>query len=401
MILKIVKEVKMKLEEISTDQVKKSPREKLIELSKGKLGREPEKSSSSKASPPLFGIETRLEKLKEKLDIKSDEVTRIVGVVGMPGIGKTTLAKKLLDDWGCKFLHTMFLDDVREKSTSLGFYRLQLDLLNGLNSSYYNGKVQKDTLFPLESLKAELSESKVFIVLDDVSDKSQIEQILGKREWLKEGSRVLITTSSMSAVEGVVDETYLVPGLSDSDALKYFENHAFSGPCEPSFMILAREIVDYSRGHPLALRVLGGELLRKEETYWKSKIGTLAKSPISDTIQNVLRIPYDALSEDCKDLFLDVACFFRFEDEYYVRSLLDSSVHENVSEIRELADKFLINICGGRLEMNDLMYTFAMGLESQSSSEHSTSGRRLLNHGEIISILRNKPVSEIYLYLHI
>ncbi|KAH0869127.1 hypothetical protein HID58_076149 [Brassica napus] len=326
----IVRNVKKRLEEISTDQGTKNQIEKFTGLSKGNLvGDAPIGSSSSNVSP-LFGIKKRLQQLEE-------------------------------------------------------------DLLYGLMRSKHDGKEIRYDEFTLESLKDELSESKVLIVLDDVSEKSQIDMILGGRKWLREGSRVVITTSSKFAITGMVDETYLVPGLSDEDGFKYFEKHAFTtGSCEPRFMRLAREFVDYSRGHPLALKVLGGELLTKDEAYWVSKLGELAKSPISKTIHNVLRSSYDDLSKHHKDLFLDVACFFRSEDEYHVSCLLDSSVQGNVSEIRHLADKFLITICGGRLELNDLMYTFAMGLESQSSSENSASGRRLFNHGEIIAILLNK-----------
>ncbi|KAL0693393.1 hypothetical protein Bca4012_060573 [Brassica carinata] len=351
---KIVNDVKIKLEEVRREKGTKSPRENISEVSKGG-----EPMSSSAQTSPFIGITTRLQQLEEKLDFELDEATRVIGVVGMPGIGKTTLAKKLLEKWGPEFLNIMFLDDIRKKSKSPGFDKLHKDLLHGLIRSAQDGKENKDIEVSLESLKAKLSKSKVFIVLDDVSEKE------------------------------MVDETYLVSGLSDEDGFKYFEKHAFSGSCEPSFKKLAKEFVDYSRGHPLALKELGRELLGKDKAYWESKLETLAKSPISNTIQDVLRTPYDDLSKHHKDLFLDVARFFRFEDGYHVRSLLDSSVHENVSEIRNLADKFLINICGGRLEVNDLMYTFAMGLESQPSSENSTSGRRLFNHRDIITILRN------------
>ncbi|KAF8092033.1 hypothetical protein N665_0427s0013 [Sinapis alba] len=390
-IKEIVRNVKKKLEEISTDQgTKINQIEKFSGLSKGNLVGDAPISSSSKPSP-FFGVKKRLQQLEEKLDFESDEVTRVIGVVGIPGIGKTTLAKKLMEDWGYKFLHTMFLDDIRAKARSLGIHRLEEDLLYGLVRSKHDGKEIRYAEFTLDSLKAELRESKVLIVLDDVSEKSQIDMILGGRKWLREGSRVVITTSSKSAITGMVDETYLVPGLSDEDGFKYFEKHAFTtGSCEPRFMRLAREFVDYSSGHPLALKVLGSELLTKDEAYWESKLGELAKSPISNTIHNVLRSSYDDLSKHHKDLFLDVACFFRSEEEYHVSCLLDSSVQETVSETRHLADKFLINICGGRLEVNDLMYTFAMGLESQSFSENSPSGRRLFNHGEIIAILLNK-----------
>lgn len=387
---KIVEEVKKMLGDISIEV----PRGRSSGLARGGKEAEPETLSDES---PFFGIKTRLDQLKEKLLLESGDVTRVIGVVGMPGIGKTTLAKELFDEYKCKFLNTMFLDDVRQKSKALSLYRLQEDLLLGLRKSKYNGKEGKDTDSTLESLKAQLNINKVFVVLDDVSDKRQIEGILGGREWIKKGSKIVITTSSKSAIMGLVDDTYQVHGLSDSDALSHFCHHAFSGNVEGSFSKLAREFVDYSRGHPSALKLLARELRNKDEIYWKDKLGTLANSP-SNTIQDILRIPYDELSEQHKNVFLDIASFFRFENENYVRTLLDSPA-DNVSEIRDLADKFLINISGGRVEMNDLLYTFAMGLDSQASSANTTSERRLSDHREIIAVLKNKAVSKINHYI--
>ncbi|KFK35947.1 hypothetical protein AALP_AA4G059000 [Arabis alpina] len=364
---KIVEGVKKMLGDISIEV----PSARLSELGSGGNEAEPETLSDES---PVFGIKTRIKQLKEKLLFESGDVTRVIGVVGMPGIGKTTLAKELFDECKCMFLNFMFLDDVRQKSKAHSLRRLQEDLLLGLQESNGTRDIKK-----------------ALVVLDDVSDKRQIKGILGGREWVKNGSKIVITTSSKSAIMGMVDDTYQLHGLSDSDALRHFRHHAFSGnvEAEGNFSKLAREFVDYSRGHPSALKLLARELRNKDEIYWKDKLGTLANSP-SNTIQDILRIPYDELSEQHKKVFLDIASFFRFENENYVRTLLDSSA-DNVSEIRDLADKFLINISGGRVEMNDLLYTFAMGLDSlATSSTNTTSERRLSNHREIIAVLKNK-----------
>lgn len=399
MVEKIVEHVKEILndEEISGESRRETPQGIESEMPQGETKAEGKTPSDESQ---LYGINTRLEQLIEKLEFESEKVTRI-GVVGMPGIGKTTLAKKLLTECSKKFLHVMFLDDVSQKQEPVLDETLHTDLLLGLWKSKNNGIEVKGAKLNLDSIKNELKQKKVLVVLDNVSEKSQINKILGGGDWIKQGSKIVITSSSKSVIQGV-HNTYLVPGLSDCDALDHFNHHAFSGSdgfYKQSFTDLAKKFVDYSRGHPSVLKLLARELRDKDENYWKEKLKALANSP-SNTIQDVLRIPYDELKEQHKIVFLDIAYFFRFENESYVRSLLGSSAHADASEIiKDLADKFLIDISGDRVEMNDLLYTFAMGLNSQASSDNTTSGRRLSKHPEIVDVLTNKAVSIIKLYI--
>ncbi|RIA05763.1 hypothetical protein BRARA_K01471 [Brassica rapa] len=136
------------------------------------------------------------------------------------------------------------------------------------------------------------------------------------------------------------------------------------------YMKMSRVFVDYVRGNPKALRELGKELRGKGETLWKARLNTLTTYS-NKSIQDLLKISYDELSEEEKDAFLDIACFFRSEDEFYARSLLDhdDESFEVASEITDLAYKFLISISGGRVEMHDLLHTFGMELCSLSSTE--------------------------------
>ncbi|CAH2076516.1 unnamed protein product [Thlaspi arvense] len=341
---------------------------------------DPGEAASDSVALPLFGIETRLKQLQERLN--SDVArTRTIGIVGMPGIGKTTLTEMLYEKCQVKFLRKAFLPDVRDlcKSGMMDGSILTRELLRDEEDV-----IQGVPYMPPESLKALLLRKKSLVILDNVSHRKQIEVLLGKRDWIKEGSFIIITTSDRSVIEGKVDDIYEVLRLSGRDSLQCFNHFAFTdGNPVGNFMNLSKEFADYAKGNPLALKMLGRELKGKGETQWRETLRKLAQSP-NKMIQSVLQISYDELSANQKDVFLDVACFFRSRDEYYVRCLVESGDTERidaVSEIKDLASKFLINISGGRVEMHDLLYTFGKELGSQGS-------RRLLNHKGFVDALR-------------
>ncbi|KAH0940600.1 hypothetical protein HID58_000237, partial [Brassica napus] len=161
-------------------------------------------SEADPDSSPLYGIETRLKQLEEKLEFDC-ESTLTVGVVGMPGIGKTTLTKMLYEKWQHKFLRCVFLHDVRklwqDRMMDRNIFMREL-----LKDDDLSQQVAAD-LSP-ESLKALLLSKKSLVVLDNVTDKKQIEVLLGECDWIKKGSLIFITTSDKSVIEGKVDDTY-------------------------------------------------------------------------------------------------------------------------------------------------------------------------------------------------
>lgn len=344
-----------------------------------------EEETAEAVPPPLFGIETRLKQLEEKLDFECKS-TLTIGVVGMPGIGKTTLTSMLYEKWQHEFLRCVFLHDVRKMWKDCMMDR-SIFIKELLKDEDVNQEVAD--LSP-ESLKALLLSKKSLVVLDNVSDKKQIDVLLGESDWVKRGSRIFITTSDKSVIDGLVDDTYEVLRLTGRDSFEYFSYFAFNGklcPPEGNFINLSTLFADYAKGNPLALKILGKELNGKDKTHWEEKLCKLMQSP-NKTIQDVLRVSYDELGLYHKDVFLDVACFFRSGDEYYVRCLVESCDTEAidvVSEIKDLASKFLINISGGRVEMHDLLYTFGKELGSQGS-------RRLWNHKGVVGALKKRVV---------
>ncbi|EFH39756.1 hypothetical protein ARALYDRAFT_916959 [Arabidopsis lyrata subsp. lyrata] len=301
---------------------------------------------------------------------------------GMPGIGKTTLLKELYKTWQGKFTRHALIDQIRVKSKHLELDRLPQMLLDPYS---------------------QLHERKVLVVLDDVSKREQIDALREILDWIKEGkegSRVVIATSDVSLTNGLVDDTYMVQNLNHRDSLQLFHYHAFiddqANPQKKDFMKLSEGFVHYARGHPLSLKILGGELNKKNMDHWNSKMKKLAQSPCPNIV-SVFQVSYDELTSEQKDAFLDIACF-RSQDKNYVESLLASSdlgSAEAMSAVKSLTDKFLINTCDGRVEMHDLLYKFSRELDLKASNQDGSRQRRLWLHqdiikGGIINVLQNK-----------
>lgn len=241
----------------------------------------------------------------------------------------------------------------------------------------------------------ELLKKKVLLVLDDVSSKKQIQGLLGNLNWIRKGSRIVITTRDKISISQF-EYTYVVPRLNITDGLKQFSFYAFEDhncPYPGNLMDLSTKFVDYARGNPLALKILGRELLSIDKDQWPKRLDTLAQLPIP-YIQDLLRASYDDLSNQQKEVFLVVAWFFGSGDEYYIRSLVDTedpdSADDAASEVRDFAGNLLISISSGRLEMHDLMATFAKKLCSSLSNENNYGYQMIWNHESFNAAAKNK-----------
>jgi len=248
----------------------------------------------------------------------------MVGILGMGGIGKTTIAKAIYDQFFHGFEGKSFLANVRETSKEpRGQIRLQeqllLDILKIENikiSSVDRG---------ISMIKERLCNKAILVILDDVDEIEQLNAIARRRDWFGLGSRIIITTRYEHLLKELqVDSVYTVTTMNDSESLELFSWHAFrnSSPTK-DYIDLSTSVVAYCGGLPLALEVLGSFLFSRSIPEWKSALDKLKRIP-HDQIQKKLRISFDALSDNTeKDIFLDIACFFIGMDKDYVAKILD------------------------------------------------------------------------------
>ncbi|RVW64945.1 Disease resistance-like protein DSC1 [Vitis vinifera] len=152
-------------------------------------------------------------------------------------------------------------------------------------------------------------------------------------------------------------------------------------------MKLLDQITSYAQGLPLALKVLGCSLCDRNADYWTDMLNQLKKFP-NEEIQEVLQISFRGLKDNEKDIFLDIACFFRGRGKTFVRKILESCGFTVVSGIENLIDKSLITLTrDNRLEMHDLLQEMGWQIVRKTSKEPGKRSR-LWEQKDISHILK-------------
>ncbi|XP_059455281.1 disease resistance protein RPV1-like [Corylus avellana] len=335
------------------------------------------------------GIESRVQDVMLLLDLKKKDSTCMVGIVGTGGIGKTTLATAIYNSIASQFEGNCFLTNVRETfSQKDGRIRLQNILLSkilGGSSQMVDNVNQGVTL-----IENRLYLKRILLVLDDVDELVQLEMLAEKTNWFGLGSKIIITTRNkhlLRAYDGVVS-IYPVKELGQYEALQLFSWYAFkSDKPNDGYVEVTEDALRYCGGLPLALTVLGSALKGRDIKYWKSKLNEYRRIPNRD-IQKILRTSFDGLEENAKNIFLDIACFYKGEDVKYVREMLDSCGFHSNTGIDELKEKCLITeSCNGSLEMHDLLQEMGREIVRQESPKNPGKRSRLWFHEDVRHVL--------------
>ncbi|KAH9725798.1 ADP-ribosyl cyclase/cyclic ADP-ribose hydrolase [Citrus sinensis] len=344
----------------------------------------------------LVGIDSRLEELRSLMDEGPNDDVRMIGIWGMGGLGKTTLARVLYDLISHEFEGSSFLADIREKFEKEGsVISFQRQLL------FQMLKLEDNTIWNVDDginiLGSRLQHKKVLLVIDDVVDIKQLEYLAGKREWFGPGSRIIITSRDEHLLKTHgMDEVYKPNELNYHDALQLFNMKAFKiqKPLEECVQ-LSERVLQYAGGLPLALEVLGSFLNGRSVDQWRSTLERLQIDP-PNKIMSILQISFDGLRELEKKIFLDIACFFKWRTRDYVTKILEGCGFSPVIGIEVLIERSLLTVDGGnRLGMHDLLQELGQLIVTRQSPEEPGNRSRLWKKEEVRQVLIENTGSEV------
>ncbi|XP_074569358.1 putative disease resistance protein RGA4 [Curcuma longa] len=272
-----------------------------------------EKAASSLSLGEVFLYNDEKEQLvKELLKFNEDNVC-IFPILGLGGVGKTTLAHFVYQDERIdKYFHTRVWICASDDLNSMRIAGVTANPPS-ISTPLATREVEK-LEFLVRNLQDQLKEKRFLLVLDDVESIEWVTQFASLKDCGK-GSKIVITARE----EGVIDERgkgnkILLKGLKENPFLSFFNRCAFN--CEDpqnysELQVISKRISSLLNGNPLAAKAVGG-LLQTEFTdaHWTRILNELLEleDGLTDIVP-VLMLCYNHLPPHLKWCFAYCSVF--------------------------------------------------------------------------------------------
>ncbi|CAL5092709.1 unnamed protein product [Urochloa decumbens] len=253
------------------------------------------------------GLKVAKERVKEMVMSGGGGGWEVVGISGMGGSGKTTLAMEIFRDHKVRAFYNdrIFFETI---SQSANLESIKMKLWEQISGNMVLGAYNQ---IPEWQLKlGPRDRGPVLVILDDVWSLSQLEDLVFKFP----GCKTLVV--SRFKFPTLVRQTYEMQLLDEEEALSVFCRAAFDQECVPKTADkrLVKQVSAECRGLPLALKVIGASLRDQPPKIWLSAKNRLSRGEaISDSHETKLlermAASVECLSEKVRDCFLDLGCF--------------------------------------------------------------------------------------------
>uniref|UniRef100_A0A8R7JW06 Disease resistance RPP13-like protein 1 n=2 Tax=Triticum urartu TaxID=4572 RepID=A0A8R7JW06_TRIUA len=292
----------------------------------------------------------------------------VFAIVGVGGVGKTTLAQKVFNDEAIQggFIKKIWL------SVNQNFSEVELlkRTIIGADGNAQLAGNAKDALH--RALMQALKDHKTFLVMDDVWDKGAWEGVLKIpfANAAASGSRVLITTREGRVAQGVtaIQPYHHVDTLAPDDAWSLLKKQVRSSEIDEdhinTLMDIGLKIIQKCGCLPLAVKVMGGLLrerggLRRD---WQQVLddSKWSTTKMPDELDHTVYISYEYMPSYLKQCFLYYSLLPKSRnftiDEVVAMWISEGFIHGNSNDLEELGKKYYKDLVSRNLIEPDKSY---------------------------------------------
>ncbi|KAM3328211.1 putative late blight resistance protein R1A-3 [Capsicum galapagoense] len=306
--IKVIHEKVKKLREDNKDAFQPKP---VLEL--------PKKGHELTQGPSLeddevVGFDEEANKVIKRLFEGPAESLDIVPVVGMPGLGKTTLARKIYNDYKLSYEFFIIIWVYIGQS-----YKIKDIFLNILK--FFTKRIEDHLNDDMDTLTNVISVymskgGRCLIVLDDVWEAIVIDYVKKVFPENKKGHRIMMTTRDGYLATYANPDPHNLKFLTPQESFELLVKRVFgNGSCPDELVGLGEKIAGSCDGVPLAVVVIAGALRgRPNKSDWQRVQKNVAQHLCKNSQESCLKfvqMSYDRLPQEVQTCFLYCGIFPR------------------------------------------------------------------------------------------